>query len=426
MFKRLKKVAAVTCALAVLAAGINIAMDQKNTQMAEAAGVEEMRGVWVASVYNIDFPSKAGINTTQMKQEIDNILTNVQAMGGNAVFFQVRPVADALYPSEIYPWSAYLTGTQGHAPADGFDPLAYIISEGKKKGIDIHAWINPYKVTRGSAANPSHDLNVLAENNPARQYPDIVVKHPNGELYLDPGQPMSRYLVLQGVQELVTKYDIAGIHFDDYFYPDKVAQKNANGKIIGYLDFADDATYAQYGQGYANKEDWRRNNVDQLVKDTQNLVKSIKPEVQFGISPAAVWANKSTNALGSDTNAGIQTYYDHYADTRKWAQENWIDYIAPQIYWNIGFERADYATIAKWWSDVVRGTDTKLYIGHAAYKVGDTAQNAAWQQSDELTKQIQYNRQLGNVQGSIFYGYGTIANNTLGIRDSLKVAFGSK
>ena len=148
--------------------------------------------------------------------------------------------------------------------------------------------------------------------------------------------------------------------------------------------------------------------------------------MQFGISPAAVWANQSNNKLGSATNAGVQTYYDHYADTRKWAQENWIDYIAPQIYWHIGFSTADYATIASWWSDVVKGSNTKLYIGHAAYKVGDTSQNAAWQQPDELLKQIQYNRSLGNVKGSIFYGYGNIAENKLGIRDTLLDAFTGK
>lgn len=426
MFKALKKWIAFVCVLAVGIAAFQVVTDKRSGRTAEAAGVEELRGVWVASVYNIDFPSKPGVSTSQMKQEIDTILNNVQAIGGNAVFFQVRPVADALYPSEVFPWSAYLTGTQGQAPADGFDPLAYMISEGKKRNIGVHAWINPYKVTRGSAASPSHDLNALAENNPARLYPEIVVKHPNGEMYLDPGQPMSRYLVLQGVQELVSKYDIAGIHYDDYFYPDKVAQKDAKGKIIGYSDFDDEATYQKYGQGFANKEDWRRNNVDQLVKDTQSLIKSIKPEVQFGISPAAVWANQSTNALGSATNAGVQTYYDHYADTRKWAQENWIDYIAPQIYWHIGFSTADYATIASWWSEVVKGSNTKLYIGHAAYKVGDGSQNAAWQQPDELLKQIQYNRSLGNVKGSIFYGYGNIAENKLGIRDTLHDAFEGK
>ncbi len=422
MFKGMKKIIVLGCILAIVVGVVNIFSDDKG-KTAEAAGVEEMRGVWIASVYNIDFPSKTGLTPTQMKQEIDDILHNVKAMNGNAVFFQVRPVADALYPSKIFPWSAYLTGTQGVAVADDFDPLQYMIDEGKKQGIAVHAWINPYKVTRGTAAKPNHDLTALAANNPVRLYPDIVVAHPNGELYLDPGQPKSRFLVLEGIKELLLNYDLAGIHFDDYFYPDKVAQKDSNGKIVGYSDFNDEQTFIQYGQGFTNKDDWRRNNVDQLVKDTQTLIKSVKPDVQFGISPAGVWANQTTNPLGSATRGGVETYYDHYADTRKWAQEGWIDYIAPQIYWHIGFSTADYDTLARWWSDVVKDSDTKLYIGHAAYKVGDTAQNAAWQDPDELIKQVQLNRQLGNVDGSIFYGYSVIKNNTMGVRDRLSVIF---
>lgn len=389
---------------------------------AEAATKEEMRGVWVASVYNIDYPSKTGLTTKQLKQEIITILDNVKKINGNAVFFQVRPVADALYKSELYPWSAYLTGTQGKAPADNFDPLAFMISEGKKRGIGVHAWINPYKVTRGSAANPSHDLNKLSANNPARAYQDIVVSHPNGELYFDPGQPLSRYLVLQGVKELVTKYDLAGIHYDDYFYPDKFGVKGKDGKTT-YLDFNDQATYKKYGQGFATKEDWRRSNVDTLVKDTYDLVKSIKPEVAFGVSPAGVWANKTSNPLGSNTSGGTETYYQHYADTKKWVEQGWVDYIAPQIYWNIGFKAADYEELVKWWSNVCKDSDVKLYIGHAAYKVGDDTQSKAWMDPMELIKQVQMNRQVGHIDGSIFYGYGNIANNKLGIRDSLGKVF---
>lgn len=422
MFKAMKKLIVLGCILAFVVGVIGVFSD-KGGRTAEAKGLEEMRGVWIASVYNIDFPSKVGLSSAQMKAEIDDILANVKAINGNAVFFQVRPVADALYPSKIFPWSQYISGTQGQGTADGFDPLAYIIEQGKKQGIAVHAWINPYKVTRGSASAPNHDLDKLAANNPARIYSDVVVAHPNGELYLDPGQPKSRYLVLEGIKELLENYDLAGIHFDDYFYPDKVAQKDAKGKTIAYLDFNDGATFAQYGQGFASIEDWRRHNVDTLVKDVQSLIKSLNPDVQFGISPAGVWANQSTNAEGSATKAGVQTYYDHYADTKKWAQEGWIDYIAPQIYWNIGFSAADYEVLAKWWSDVVKDSDTKLYIGHAAYKVGDTAQNAAWQDPAELSRQITLNRQLENVDGSIFYGYSTIKNNTLGIKDSLKQMF---
>lgn len=375
---------------------------------AEAAGKEELRGVWIASVYNIDFPSKKGASVAQMKQELNAILDNAEAMHMNAVFFQVRPTTDALYRSDVFPWSVYLTGTQGQAPAQNFDPLAYLIAEGQKRGIGIHAWINPYKITRGTAAKPNLDVNALSADNPARLYSDLVVPHSSGELYLDPGEPMSRYLVLQGVKELLDRYNLAGIHYDDYFYP------------TGSFNDAD--TFAKYGQGYSNIEDWRRHNVDLLVQETYQLVHQ-KRGVVFGISPAGVWANQNTNPAGSNTTAGVETYYDHYADTRKWVKNGWLDYIAPQIYWQIGHKQCDYATLVDWWSNVTRGTGVKLYIGHAAYKTGDGAQGTQWTDGLELQRQIAYNRDNGNVQGSIFYGYGSLKNNTLGIKDNITMMF---
>ena len=219
---------------------------------------------------------------------------------------------------------------------------------------------------------------------------------------------MSRYLVLQGVKELLDRYDLAGIHYDDYFYPD------------GSFDDAD--TYAKYGQGYSSIEDWRRHNVDLLVQETYQLVHQ-KQGVVFGVSPAGVWANKTTNAAGSDTSAGVETYYDHYADTRKWVQQGWLDYIAPQVYWQIGHSKCDYATLVDWWSSVTCGTGVKLYIGHAAYKNGDSAQGTQWMDGKELERQIAYNRADGNVAGSIFYGYSALKNNTLGIQESVSKMF---
>lgn len=376
---------------------------------AEAAE-EELRGVWIASVYNINYPSKSGLASAQLRQELDAILNYAQTMHLNAIFFQVRPVADALYPSELYPWSAYLTGQQGVGPADGFDPLAYLVQEGNKRGIGIHAWINPYKVTRGTAAKPSLDLNALSEDNPARIYSDLVVANADtGELYLDPGEPMSRYLVLQGVQELINGYQLAGIHYDDYFYPTG--------------NFDDAATYAKYGQGYSNVADWRRHNVDLLVQETHQLVQDSGKNMVFGVSPAGIWANKSNNPAGSNTQKCTQTYYDHYADTKKWVEQGWLDYIAPQIYWNIGNANTDYATLVEWWSNVTKNTPVKLYIGHAAYRVGDSSQGEVWMNPDEIRNQIMYNRQNGNVSGSIFYGYSTLVNNSLGIQDTLAELF---
>lgn len=406
MKKLTAKLCLVTFALSLLFGSYQYILS--DGQRAEAAVQEELRGVWIASVYNIDFPSKQGLSVEQMKQELDGILSNAQAMHLNAIFFQVRPTADALYRSNLYPWSMYLTGTQGQAPAQGFDPLAYLVAEGKKRGIGIHAWINPYKITRGTVAKPNWDTSALAETNPARLYPDLVVAHSSGELYLNPGEPMSRYLVLQGVKELLDRYDLAGIHYDDYFYPDG--------------NFDDKATFAKYGQGYSSIEDWRRHNVDLLVQETYELVHQ-KQGVVFGISPAGVWANKSSNAAGSNTTAGVETYYDHYADTRKWVQKGWLDYIAPQIYWQIGHKQCDYATLLDWWSNVTRGTGVKLYVGHAAYKTGDSNQGTQWTDGQEMARQIAYNRANGNVDGSIFYGYSALKNNVLGIKDSVTGLF---
>ena len=377
-------------------------------QRAEAASIEEMRGMWIASVYNIDFPSKQNLSVNQMKQELNQILEDAEAMNFNAIFFQVRPTADALYDSALFPWSRYLTGQQGKAPGQNFDPLEYLISQGQKRGIEIHAWINPYKITRGTASSPNLDITALSEDNPARLYPDLVVPHSSGELYLNPGEPMSRYLVLQGVKELMNHYDIAGIHYDDYFYP------------TGSFDDAE--TYRKYGAGFSSIEDWRRHNVDLLIQETNQLVAQ-KPGAVFGVSPAGVWANKTTNSLGSDTAAGVETYYDHYADTRKWVKNGWLDYIAPQIYWQIGHSKCDYATPVDWWSNVTRGTGVKLYIGHAAYKTGDSAQGTQWMDGQELNRQIAYNREKGTVDGSIFYGYSALKNNTLGIYDSVGEMF---
>ncbi len=405
MKKLIVKICLIAFAVVALAGGYPMLGGE---QRAEASTSEELRGVWIASVHNIDFPSKQNLSVTQMKQELNQILEDAEDMNFNAVFFQVRPTADALYDSAMFPWSNYLTGKQGKAPTQNFDPLEYLIAQGKQRDIEIHAWINPYKITRGTASQPNLDISVLSADNPARQYPDLVVAHSSGELYLNPGEPMSRYIVLQGVKELLDNYDIAGIHYDDYFYPSE--------------QFNDADTYQKYGAGYSNIGDWRRHNIDLLVQETYQLVQQ-KRGVVFGVSPAGVWANKSTNSLGSNTAASVETYYDHYANTRKWVKNGWLDYIAPQIYWQIGHNVCDYATLTDWWTNVTRGTGVKLYIGHAAYKTGDSAQGSQWMDGLELERQVEYNRDNGNVNGSIFYGYGALKKNTLGIKDSVTALF---
>lgn len=363
---------------------------------------EAMRAVWIAAVYNIDFPSRNNLTAAEMCAELDDIVQNTAAAGLNTIFFQVRPTADALYKSAIFPSSRWLVPEEGDELA--IDPLAYLIQAAAEKNIGVHAWLNPYKVTRGSADNPAFDLSYMVEDNPLRQYPQILVYHANGEVFMNPGEPQSQELILQAVEELVENYDLAGIHYDDYFYPDG--------------DFEDGETYAKYGAGYASIEDWRRNNVDTLIKETYDLVKASGKDMLFGVSPSGVWADKASNPLGSDTYGGTESYYRHYADSRKWVKEGWVDYLTPQIYWNIGYEPADYAVLANWWQEVAKDTKVKLYPGLALYKLGDAAQSDAWLDREEILRQIELNRSLG-INGECFYGYSKIKEDYLGIRERL-------
>lgn len=364
---------------------------------------EPLRAVWIAGVYNIDFPSSNHLSAAEMQKELDAIIDNVSACGCNAIFFQVRPTADAFYQSAIFPTSRWLVPHEGDYL--DFDPLAYLIAQSAKKDISVHAWLNPYKVTRGSVQNPAFDLNYMSADNPLRSYSDILVFHSNGEVYMNPGEPQSRALILAAVRELLENYDLAGIHYDDYFYPDG--------------NFEDSTTYAKYGANFSSIEEWRRNNVDSLIKETYDLVKSYDKDILFGVSPSGVWANQSSDALGSATYGGTESYYAHYADSRKWVKEEWLDYIAPQIYWNIGYDPADYETLLNWWVDVTKGTSVRLYPGIALYKLGDDRQSAAWLDVAEITKQISLNRTLA-IEGECFYGYGKLKENYLGIAELLR------
>ncbi len=356
----------------------------------------ELRGVWVATVLNIDYPSKPVIDSEVLKNEALKILEDAENTGFNAVFLQVRPASDAIYNSRIFPWSRYLTGKQGLIPAKDFDPLEFWVSEAHKRGIELHAWINPYRITKKTAKDPKYDLSSLDAMNPAIKNPGWVVKYSDGNLYYDPGIPQVRGLVLDGILEILRNYDVDGIHFDDYFYPGK--------------DFNDKTTYKKYGTGFGSIEEWRRGNVNTLIRDLSKAIKETRPDVRFGISPFGIWANKGSNALGSDTK-GMQSYYDQYADTRKWVKEGYIDYIAPQLYWNIGFEVADYAKLLDWWADTVSGTNVDLYIGQAAYRCGNSESSSPWYGVSEIEKQLLLNSQKIEIKGSIFFSCKSLRDN---------------
>lgn len=376
--KRLKTLLAILLSFLML----NI-----NLVKTEAATNEDMKAVWITTVYNKDWPSVSSRNNPEkQKQEFINILEDVKSLGLNTVIVQVRPKGDALYKSNINPWSEVLTGVQGKDP--GYDPLAFAIEEAHKRGIQVHAWLNPYRITTSGT-----DINSLSANHFARKNPQTVMTD-GSALYYNPGLPEVRQHVLDTVSEIVSNYNVDGIHFDDYFYP----SGNVN----------DNDAFSKYGNGM-NIGDFRRNSVNQLVKEVYNKIKSIDRNVEFGISPRGIWKNSSSDSSGSQTSGG-QSYYDIFADTRTWIKNNWLDYVAPQVYWEIGNRAADYSKLIPWWSNEVNGTNVKLYIGQGIYKE---------EVAREIDKQIDLNRQYPNVRGSIFYTYSNIKSNTGGVRDKL-------
>ncbi len=374
----------------------------------------ELRGVWISSVYNLNFPSKSGLSAQQQKAEIDKIIENVVSANLNTIFFQVRPTSDALYKSEIYPTSAYLTGKQGDELKDGFDPLEYIIEKAHQNGIQLHAWINPFRITPGSKSTFDKDVASLSPDNPAVIHKDWTVAYEDGKLYFDPGVPQARELIISGAVEIVKNYDVDGIHIDDYFYPYPVYVTNENGKRV-IAKFDDDKSYEAYGAGM-DREQWRRDNINTFVRDLRNAVKEARADCIFGISTAGIWANASSKEGGSDTN-GMQSYFDNYADSKYWIENELIDYICPQIYWEMSHKTAPFDVLCKWWSSVVDGTDVKLYIGHALYK------NEDWTDKTEIARQIEFARSWHGYKGSILYGYDQIENNTDSMRDKIAAVF---
>lgn len=348
----------------------------------------EMRGVWVSSVYNLDYPSSPTTDPDKLKAEADEILDNCVKWGLNAVFLQVRPSGDALYKSDLFPWSKYLTGSVGTAPQDGFDPLEYWVEAAHKRGLELHAWINPYRITRSKDT----EWNSLPSTHPAKMNPDWVVKYSDGNYYFDPGIPEVRDLVTRGAVEIVQNYDVDGLHMDDYFYPG--------------TDFNDAATYQKYGSSFSNIADFRRDSVNQLVAQLDTAVHNIDPDIQFGISPSGIWANKSTDPRGSNTN-GSEHYVSSYADSLYWIENGLVDYIIPQIYWEIGHKLADFATLADWWNDAVAGSDVHLYIGMGAYRCADNP-TGVWTTTDPLFDSLAYLENKDNVGGCVFFRYGSI------------------
>jgi uncharacterized lipoprotein YddW (UPF0748 family) len=358
----------------------------------------QFRAAWIATVANMDWPSHAGLNRESQQREFRSLLDRAREMHLNAVVVQIKPMADAFYPSQFGPWSQYLTGTQGKNP--GYDPLAFMLIEAHKRHLEFHAWFNPYRVSM--QADPA----ALSSNHPARRHPDWLMSYGN-RLYYNPGIPAARAFVVASVLEVVRHYDIDGVHLDDYFYPYPIAGQ----------EFPDEATYQKYGAAhFSAKGDWRRDNVNRLVHELSTQIHALKPRVSFGISPFGVWRNRSSDPSGSDTRA-LQNYDDLYADTRTWIRRHWLDYIAPQLYWNIGFELAAYEKVVAWWSHEVAGSSVRLYIGQGAFRI------PAWEDAREMDRQLRLNQRYQAIQGSIFFSLRDLLKNPHGFTNRLRDEF---
>ncbi|MFF4751348.1 glycoside hydrolase family 10 protein [Streptomyces sp. NPDC002514] len=354
-----------------------------------------LRGVWLATVDNRDWPSKPGLSAAAQQKELIAHLDRAVRDRLNTVILQVRPTADALWPSPHEPWSRCLTGTQGRSP--GWDPLGTAVAEAHARGLQLHAWFNPYRIANHS--DPAR----LTASHPARKHPDWVVRY-GGKLYYNPGLPQVRSFVQDAMLDAVARYPVDAVHFDDYFYPYPVAGQS----------FDDDAAYDRYGGAFDDRAAWRRDNIDKLVRETAERIRRIRPGTQFGISPFGVWRNAAADNRGSDTRAGVQTYDDLYADTRTWVREGWIDYIVPQLYWNIGFAAADYAELVSWWAAVAQGSRTRLYIGEALYKAGAAGQPAEWQDPAELSRHLTLAARHAQVRGHVFFAGREVAKDPIG------------
>ena len=370
----------VTSGLLCLALG----MATIAVQEVYAADHTDMRAVWISTVYSADYPSAIN-NEEAQKNEFINKLEQAQDLGMNTVVVQVRPKGDAFYESEMNPWSAVLTGTQGMDP--GYDPMEFMIKETHKRGMEFHAWMNPYRITTSGT-----DLSTLSVDNMARQNPEWVLTY-NNAVYYDPANEEVQEYICDTVEEIVENYDVDAIHFDDYFYPSNYPLPEGETR---------DGVTANERRGYVND----------LIKAVYKTIKKVDNSVEFGISPMGIWKNSTSDAEGSATK-GTEGYYSVFGDAKTWVEKGWVDYIVPQIYWERGNTAADYETLVEWWSDVVEGTNVELYIGHGIYKDVVAA---------EITEQLEVNEKY-DVSGSFFFSLRDLLSNRQGCADALKAYY---
>ena len=368
-------------------------------QIIRAQPKYEFRGVWVATVSNIDWPSSGNYNVESQKAEFVNLLNMHQRNGMNAVIVQVRPSTDAFYPSPYEPWSQWLTGTQGLPPSPFYDPLQFMIDETHKRGMEFHAWCNPYRAEFSlghSSISPSHITKI---------HPEWFLVY-GTQRFFNPGNKEVQQYVTDVIRDMVKRYDIDAVHFDDYFYPYRIAGKT----------FPDDSTFAKYNNNL-NREDWRRSNVDSVILFLSRAIKEENEYCKFGVSPFGVWRNNDKDTTGSATRAGQTNYDDLYADILLWLKNGWIDYVTPQLYWEFGHRLVAYETLIDWWSKHAYGR--QMYIGHGIYRAYER-NNRPWKNQNELPNQIKKLREYETVQGSAYFSSKSFQRNPNGWSDSLR------
>jgi len=359
----------------------------------------EFRGAWIATVSNIDWPSKPGLPAEQQKSEFIKRLDQLKALGCNAVIVQVRPACDAFYASVEEPWSRYLTGKQGQPPFPYYDPLTFMVEEAHKRNMEFHAWFNPYRalVIKGKNPNPPEHV--------TNKHPDWLINY-GTKTYLNPGLPQVREYVTRVIMDVVKRYDIDAVHLDDYFYPYRIAN----------VEFGDQATYNKYGKDFDNKDDWRRNNVDLFISVLNTNIKQVKPWVKLGISPFGVWRNASKDPRGSNTRGGQTCYDDLYSDVLLWMEQGWIDYLAPQLYWEHGHRLVGFEVLQPWWEQ--NRYNRHMYYGLGVYRMLD-ATRAPWNSPDELMSQLRDTRYKTKTPGTIFYSTSNFDKISRSVSDSV-------
>ena len=359
----------------------------------------EFRGVWIATVSNIDWPADRTNNPEKQKADFIRIADMHKRNGLNALVVQIRPAADAFYPSTLEPWSEFLTGKQGQAPVPFYDPLQFIIEETHKRGMEFHAWLNPYRAVfnlNSSSIAPDHIT---------RKHPEWFLNY-GDKKYFDPGNPAGQAFVVQVVRDIVQRYAVDAIHMDDYFYPYRIAGK----------EFPDETSYRNAGTKLS-KDNWRRSNCDSIIVALHRTIQAERPGCRFGISPFGVWRNKSQDPEGSDSKAGVTNYDDLYADILLWLKKDWIDYVTPQLYLEIGHDKIAYEKLVNWWSRHSYGKH--VYIGHGIYRAGEN-NSLKWKNPSEIPNQIRILREHDNIQGSIYFSSKSFEKNYNGWNDSLR------